>query len=43
MVTSFDHNGHHQAISQKLRKAGTLESKIVNLYGNPFTLILIYY
>ena len=27
MATSFGHNGHHQAISQKLKKAGTYSAK----------------
>jgi len=27
MTTSFGHNGHHQAISQKLKKAGTYSAE----------------
>jgi hypothetical protein len=27
MDTSFDHNGDHQAISQKLKEAGTYSEK----------------
>jgi len=27
MATSFGHNGHHQAISQKLKKAGTYSAR----------------
>jgi len=45
MTTSFSHNRHHQAISQKekkLKKAGTCGAKIVKLHGIPFTFILIF-
>jgi hypothetical protein len=28
MATSFGHNGHHQAMSQKLKKAGTYSAKL---------------
>ena len=27
MATSFGHKGHHQAISQKLKKVGTFSAK----------------
>jgi len=42
MATSFGHNGHHQAISQKLKKAGTYSAKIVKLCGMSFTFMLIF-
>jgi len=44
MATSFEHKGHHQAILQKLRKAGTVgRVQNLHLYGIPFTFILMYY
>jgi hypothetical protein len=39
MATSFGHNGHHQAISQKLIKAGKYSAKIANLNGIQFVFI----
>jgi len=41
MATSFDHNGHHQAISQELKTAGTYSAKS-SVYVIPFTFILMF-
>jgi len=34
MGTSFGHNGHHQAISQELKKAGTYSAKLSIYMGS---------
>jgi len=34
MATSFGHNNHHQAISQKLNKAGTHSAKLSIYMGS---------
>jgi len=38
MATSFGHNGHHRAVSQKLTKAGTCSSKSSVYLGSHFQL-----
>ena len=44
MATSFGHNGHHQAISQKLKKAGTFTANYVNINVNgiPYVLTILH-
>ena len=49
MATSFVHNGHHQAISQKHKKAGIYSANhqfiwdpiyiYINIFINPFKII----
>jgi len=45
MATSFGHNGHHQAISQKLKKAGTYSANYININvdGIPHVLTILHY
>jgi len=38
MATSFGHNGHHKAISQKLKKAGIYSAKSSVNMGSHFHL-----
>jgi len=42
MATSFGHNGHHQAISQKVKKSGTYSAKIVSLCDPIYIYINVY-
>ena len=44
MATSFGHNGHHQAISLKLKKKATwyIQCTTVSLYGIPFPFMSIF-
>jgi len=34
VATSFGHNGHHQAISQKLKKGGAYSAKLLIYMGS---------
>ena len=45
MALSSGHNSHHQAISQKLKKAGTYSANYIdiNVNGIPYVLTILHH